>query len=277
MSNREIRGRAWELTRLNFGLILMASFVMSLFSVLGSEALKMMVGASADINFIMTASAVISLLTMIYSLLVSVGYYRLILDIWHEEPTGVGVLFQHSRRFGTLLAVSFLMVANLWVPVMAVILICTRLDSSILVAILIICLFIYCIRVALRLSPAITYIALRPEWKATQCLKMAWRASRRHAGGLFCHEFMLSLPLIAVEILLSLFPTLLFQITGRTLNDAASLILGIVTSIITIILTGYITLGNAGLHVELLKNYESTQQAPSLPETGETDEDSHII
>lgn len=252
MTNREIRRRAWELCRENFWTILGATFLVSLISTLMMNIVYLL-GNSI-------LSAVVSLGLAVLSALVTLGMVRFVLDIWHGRSASISVLFSQRHRFWTHLGSSILIgliVAGVYlavfIPVIIFLFISETL-AAILAVVALIAELVLIIWIALRYEMTTTCVVLRPELRATECMRTAWHASKGKIGRLFCNAFVLNLPMFIAQGLLIGYQTFLVM-NGQALNGFGSLLLSLASTLISALLTGYIALGTYALHEQLLDEY----------------------
>lgn len=247
MTNKDFRRRAWELCREKFGVILRATFFMSLISWLGMQ-----------LAYLMDAplfSSLISILLTAISIVISIGMVRFILDIWHGETPTLAVLFSQKHRIWTyicyvlLVGLIGLIVYFAAMMLFGIIGAMVQLEAVVFIGMMV--SLIPMLWLVLRFEMALVCAVLRPSYGAIDCMRTAWRASKGKAWRLFCNEFVLYLPLMLAQILLYGYQLYLMY-TGQTLNVVGSLLLDIASMTITALLSGYIYLGTYSLHEHLL-------------------------
>lgn len=260
MTNKEFRRRAWALCRENFRLILGATFLASLISSLGMS-LATSINASA-------VSLLIGVALTIVSIIMSIGMVRFILDIWHGEKPALSVLFSQKHRFFAYIGFMILFSLMLSGVMLGVMLVGTILYTD---AALIVCALISLIAVlwlAIRFEMTAVCIVLFPNFRTTQCMRIAWRASKGNVWRLLCNTFVLGLPLFAAQGLLFGYSVYL-SLTGQMLNAVGSLLLDFGSILISALLNGYIYLGSFSLHEYLLQQYFAAQPGYFAAEPGE--------
>lgn len=273
MTNREIRKLAWKKCKENFWRILSASFLTSLISTL----LMNLSVSTESVGLVFVAEIAL----IVLSVLMSLGMVRFILDIWHEQPTSLSVLFSQKRRFWTCIC-SGLLIALIAFGVMIpfillwlAILFTSEMIVAVLCTIAIIADFVLLFWIMLRYEMITTCIVLNPSMRATECMRTVWRASKGNVGRLFCNGFVLNLPLLAAQALLIGYQTFL-TINGQALNTFGSLLLDAASLLISALLSGYIALGTYALHEQLLNSCAPAQpeaEAPIELPMAETDSD----
>lgn len=263
MTNKEIRRRAWELCRENFWTILGATFLVSLISTLMLNIVYLL-GDSLLAAFVSIALGVLSTI-------VTLGLVRFILDIWHGQPTSISVLFSQRHRFWTHVGSSLLIgliMAGIYLAMMIPCVIgmfISEVAAAILGVVSLIAGIIIIIWMAFRYEMTTSCVVLRPNLRATECMRTAWHASKGKISRLFCNAFILNLPLAIAQALLIGYQVFL-DANGQTLNGFGSLLLAVASTLISALLTGYIALGTYALHEQLLDEY-----AP-LPVEAQADE-----
>ena len=126
----------------------------------------------------------------------------------------------------------------------------------------------------IRFEMTVTCMVIRRTGGVTECMRIAWRASKGNVWRLFCNSFVLSLPLIAAQALLIGYQTYL-MLTGQMLNTVGSLLLDAASIMLTALLSGYVYLSIHPLHEQLLENYfaANPEIAPiGLPSSNEVEE-----
>lgn len=267
VTNSEIRKRAWELCRANFGRILSVTFFYSLVT-----TLALLLG-----SYLAEYSVVLSIALLVITVVVlpamEIGMIRFSADIWHDQPTGIGVLFKYFNRLPRIWGISlliYLITIAILSPYIAMMVgeLLTNGEFSILfaalTAVVLPVLAVLSIWVGIRFSLALTCIITNPELGAIDCMKTSWRASKKNAWRLYCNAFVLSLPLAVSQALIELLiPT---NSTGIMIFIA-----GIASTLIQTLFTGYIALGQFGLAEYLLNGGDA--QFPALPEPEDDDEE----
>lgn len=267
VTNSEIRKRAWTLCKANFGKILSVTFFYSLVTTLVALLGTSLAAYMPVLGIALLIFAVIVLPAM------EIGLIRFAADVWHEQPTGFGVLLQYFNRLPRIWGVSLLAslpVLAIYIPIIAMIVaeLLTAGELSLLVAVIAVLvvptLSILAIWIELRFSLALTCLVTSPELRAVDCLKTSWRASKKNCGRIFCNSLVLSLPLAISQLLIEfLIPT------GSA--GIMVFIAGIATTLIQTLFTGYISLGQFGLAEYLLNGGDA--QFPSLPAPEDEDEE----
>lgn len=268
MTNKEIRRRAWELCRENFGLILSATFLTSLISTLTMEVVSWM-----DAPLL---TLIASIFLMILSGIMSIGMVRFILDIWHGETPTLSVLFSQKHRLGTFICYNLLTILLVlavylaaFIPlaiITSLVQAYTQLPVSIFVIICMVIATIPPLWLILRFEMAVTCMVIRHSYRATECMRTAWRTSKGNVWRLLCNEFILGLPLFLAQGLLTGYQTYLLM-TGQMLNDIGFLLLDFGTVLISALLSGYIYLGTYPLHEQLLESYLASHPEKAAAET----------
>lgn len=272
MTNKDFRRRAWELCRANFGLLLSATVLQSLISTISLQLMSM---TEAPL-----LSTLISLCLFVLSAIISLGMVRFVLDIWHGDRPALSVLFSQKHRFFTYIGYTLLIGLIVIGITLASIMVfgiaggvfagADTITAQIMILLSSFVAIVLGVWFALRFEMAITCMVLRPSCGATECMRIAWRASKKNAWRLFCNEFILSLPLVLAQMLLTGYATYLLM-SGQTLTGVGSLLLDIASMMITALLSGYIMLGIYSLHEHLLEKYfaehpwqyaEETQNPP---------------
>lgn len=262
MTNREIRKLAWKKCRENFWLILGAAFLSSLLSTL----LMSLTYTTGNAGLI--ALAEIALIVL--SVLMTLGMVRFVLDIWHDQPTSLAVLFSQKSRFwtsvcaGLLIALIAFGVMIPFILLWLAILFTSEMIIAVLCLIAIIADFVLLFWIMLRYEMVTTCIVLNPSMRATECMRTVWRASKGNVGRLFCNGFVLNLPLLAAQMLLLGYQVFL-SVNGQALNFFGSFLLDAASTLISSLLTGYIALGTYALHEQLLNTYSPVQPEAAAP------------
>jgi len=264
MTNKEIRRRAWELCRENFGLLLSATFLTSLISTLGMNLSTSMEGS--------LLSLLIGIALSIVSAIMSIGMVRFILDIWHGETPALSVLFSQKHRFFTYICYAILMTLICCGIVVGLMLAGVILYSNIALILGALIAFVAMLWLVLRFEMTIPCIVLHPTLRTTQCMRIAWHASKGNVWRLLCNSFVLGLPLFAAQGLLIGYQTYL-TMTGQMLNTMGSLLLDFGSVLISALLSGYIYLGSYALHEQLLNQFTEHTVAESSALLGDEYED----
>lgn len=266
MTNKEIRGRAWELCREKFGLILSATFLLSLIS-----SLTMSITAYVQIPLLTLAATVfLGVITAI----VTLGMVRFILDLWHGETPALSTLFSQKHRFWTFVCYFILMSLIITGVMLAVMVPLTILGSVAMASsalyqiFMIVALPLMLVPVmwfTLRFELALTCMVIRHSYRTTECMRIAWRASKGKIWRLFCQMLVLNLPLFLAQGLLFGYQTYL-SLTGQMLNAVGTILLDLGSILITALLSGYIYLGTYALHEQLLEEYFAAHPEQSAQE-----------
>ncbi len=243
IKNSEIRSRAWELCKKNYGKILVVTLIVSLISMLAASL----------------SSWIAMLILLIFSPVVEMGMIRFSQNLWHGQPAGVSDLFAYMdhllRIWGIQLLCSLaqfgitLLSSLLTTAISAVSILgggTTASPSagvSIVYIVLIIVLAILSIWLSLRLSLASTAFVLNPELPAMECIRNSWNSTRGNVMRIFCNSLCVSLPLIIATALISL-------LLGT--SGVLALVLDLIFSTL---FQGYIYIGEYGLAEYLLTGY----------------------
>ncbi|MGN0802664.1 MAG: hypothetical protein ACI4MF_08735 [Candidatus Faecivicinus sp.] len=247
MTNKDIRRRAWALCKRSFPTILAASFLFSLVTAL----LSLCSGALMNQSIAVGIAGLIAI--VILQPAINLGMIHLMGDLWHEQRTGIGVLFAHFGQLGRIWGIQLLMLCYELLAAIPYCLIAFPLvtlgqmggdlvmGAGLIVIILAsVIYFVATVWLALRLSLSTTALVLNENLTARECVRASWAASRGNAKRIFCHLLVLCLPLLAAEILISLLLT-----NANIIGMLASLL-------IETLFTGYISLGEFGLFEQLL-------------------------
>ena len=263
MTNKDIRSRAWSLCKRNFLTILAASFLFSLVTSL----LSLCSGALMNQSIAVGVAGLIAV--VILQPAINVGMIHLMGDLWHEQRTGIGVLFAHFGQLGRIWGIQLLMpgcalLVSIPYCLLTVPIVLLGGESAVTIGLMVVLSIVYCVAtiwLALRLSLSTTALVLNENLTARECVRASWAASRGNAKRIFCHLLILSLPLLAAEILISLLLT------------NANIIAMLASLLIETLFTGYITLGEFGLAEQLL----NAGSSPVPPAGGEWRGDSAPI
>lgn len=128
-----------------------------------------------------------------------------------------------------------------------------------IVGVIVLMLFIT-IYMSFRLNLALTAFVLHPEYRAGRCIKTSMKATKRNVWRIFCHGFMLGLPVVIAEILISA----INHLSGNLENAIIVAVVAIVTMLISLLLSFYTSLGSFGLQRQLIRNQMPKKQK-SLP------------
>ena len=270
MTNKDIRRRAWALCKRSFPTILAASFLLSLVA-----ALLSMCGG-ALMNQSIAAGVVVLIAVVVLQPAINVGMIHLMGDLWHEQRTGIGVLFAHFGQLGRIWCIFLIMLGYELLAAIPYYLIAFPLFTLgqlggdivmgigwIVTILASVVYFVATIWLALRLSLSTTALVLNENLTARECVRASWAASRGNAKRIFCHLLVLSLPMLAAEILISLLLT------------NANIIGMLASMLVQTLFTGYISLGEFGLFEQLLN--AGSSPVPVHPADGEWRDDSAPI
>lgn len=242
MTNKDIRRRAWTLCKRRFPTILAASFLFSLVTSLLSLC------SGALMNQSIAAGVVVLIAVVILQPAINVGMIHLMGDLWHEQRTGIGVMFAHFGQLGRiwfilLLTACCALLVSIPYCLLTVPIVLLGGESAATIGLMVVLSIVYFVAtiwLALRLSLSTTALVLNENLTARECVRASWAASRGNAKRIFCHLLVLSLPMLAAEILISLLLT-----NANIIGMLASLL-------IETLFTGYISLGEFGLFEQLL-------------------------
>ena len=242
MTNKDIRRRAWALCKRSFPTILAASFLLSLVA-----ALLSMCGG-ALMNQSIAAGVVVLIAVAVLQPAINVGMIHLMGDLWHEQRAGIGVLFAHFGQLGRIWCIFLIMLgyellAAIPYCLLTVPIVLLGGESAATIGLMVVLSIVYCVAtiwLALRLSLFTTALVLNENLTARECVRASWAASRGNAKRIFCHLLVLSLPMLAAEILISLLLT------------NANIIGMLASMLVQTLFTGYISLGEFGLFEQLL-------------------------
>lgn len=128
-----------------------------------------------------------------------------------------------------------------------------------IVGVILLMLFIT-IYMAFRLNLSLTAFVLHPEYRAGRCIKTSMKATKRNVWRIFCHGFMLDLPVVIAEILIGA----INHLSGNLENAIIVAVVAIVTMLISLLLSYYTSLGSFGLQRQLIRSQTPSKQK-SLP------------
>ena len=245
MSNREIRARAWALCRADFWKILGASVFVSVVTTL-CMSVGMLLGM---MGILMAVAAMLILMPVLEA-----GMVQFTGNLWNDRFASISTLFTHTDKVGRIWGImiqTFLLELALILPFMGVIGILTLLGGN-SVAIMIIYVAVAVVMIvamfwlSIRLSLPVFAMVLNPFSKASECIRISWNVTRGNVRRIFCHMFILSLPLIIMEALLQS-----FMIFNQTSN-VVYFILNLASTMLASLFNGYLTLGQYGLAEQLI-------------------------
>lgn len=258
-TNREIRSRAWELCRGNFMKFLSASLFISMIT-----TLVMLLGSMLGSLSVIAAIAMI-----IVTPALEVGLIQLSLNVWHGTFSSLSDVFSHLgsalRIWGILL---WQMLYTMWfmlpayillVPLAAIATTGSSAISSVMGIVLMlfmILVFFLALRAGLRLSLALYVYVLNPSLPARECVRASISLSKGNLRRIFCHFFMLMLPMLAAEILLMAFSSV------ASIGAVAGAIVNFAVSLISILFSSYLNLGVVGLTENLLYPPQPAHERP---------------
>lgn len=254
MTNKEIRKKAWELSKANFWRLLGVTLFIALITVpfiLPYAAVFMsttdgsMPGAGASL----TASVSIFLM-MIVAPILEAGLLQYLSNLWNGQAAGIRTLFTHARRVLRLIGIGLLTVLCMYAVMIPGMLLLMLLGSFVpfLAFIVGILWVIAIVFVMFRISPAMTAFILDPDRKAVQCIGTAWRATKGNVRRMFSHSFMLILPYFAASLLIAL----LTPVTGAYASAIANTIVSVATMLFSALFSIYAQIGMYGLNEQLL-------------------------
>lgn len=116
------------------------------------------------------------------------------------------------------------------------------------------------IYMSFRLNLSLTAFVLHPEYRAGQCIRTSMKATKRNVWRIFCHSFMLALPVIIAEILITTINNLSVNIE----NVIIFTIVTIITMLISMLLSFYASLGTFGLQRQLIRK-QTPKKHKALP------------
>jgi len=253
--NPVFRHRAWTLYKKQFK------------SVVGVAALAELLTLAVSLvaEFFIQSPIVYETLTLLsigITMFLSIGLYQMAKHAWHEEQFDRLCLFQHFGRFGRALGITILITLPtiLYAVIIGGLLVITLLlgntDASLALAIfvlpVIIPLSILTVYFQYRLTMAYSVFVLNPETRAMDCVRTAWRSSKGFAGRLFCHNFVLSLPLLGGNLIIS------------SMFVSAPIIALCLSSALSILYSGYFYIATFALEEYLLTG-ETSCTAPACP------------
>ena len=243
MTNKEIRRRAWELCREKFGLILSATFVISLVSSLSGLLAYSQSGLGSLVSLVLSA----------LSMIISLGIIRYMLDVWHDKTPALSVLFSMKRKvlsflgfvlLITLLCIGIALAVSL-PAAFALFMVFPESDLPIIItAVLALLPMLWFV---IRFEMAATCMVIRPSLGAISSMRISWRASKGNAWRLFCQTLIAGLPTYIAQVLLTGY-SLYLTLTGQMLNTVGSLLLDAASIMLTALLSGYVYLSIHPLH-----------------------------
>lgn len=253
MSNRSIRQRAWELCRGNFWKIFGASCFISLL-VMTCTVLGMLMGT---VGAMMAALA-----TTIMMPVLEVGMIQFSGNLWNGEFASVGTLFEHTDKIGRIWGILFQILLR-ELPVMlayGAVMACLDLigeaaPMAMAVVSVVVSLAAMVLGgwVAVRLSLPTYALVLNPNLRASECIRTSWNATRGKVWRIFCHIFILMLPMIVLQVLVQS-----FHFFNQT-SGLAAFVINFATTLLTSLFNGYLTLGQYGLAQQLIVNASSNR------------------
>lgn len=233
VTNSAIRQRAWQLCMRSYPQLMLASFVVA-----AATAAIQWAGTTISLpNYFLTTLAQILLAPVL-----SVGLQQYALQLWHGEPAQLSTLFVHMRRPGRIWLIALIIelptlvsdAAPLFIPGLTV-------DAMIVYAIVLLVYLVVSLWVILRLGLSLGAAVIFPDMTGMDCIRASWQSSRGKLWRLLAHSFVLSLPIVVLQILANLF-----------LKDIPSYIIGVLPSSL---FYGYISLGYIGLAEYLLTGH----------------------
>lgn len=246
MSNREIRARAWELCRTDFWKILSASVFVSVVTTV-CMSVGMLLGS---LGVMMAAAAMLILMPVLEA-----GMVQFTGNLWNDRYASIATLFTHTDKVGRIWGImlqTLLLELVIMLPVMGLLGVLTFLADSasatVMVAgiVMAIAMVIAMFWLTIRLSLPLFAMVLNPFARASECIRISWNATRGNVRRIFCHMFILALPLIIMEALLQSF---------MIFNQASGIvyfILNLASTLLASLFNGYLTLGQYGLAEQLI-------------------------
>ena len=246
MSNREIRARAWELCRTDFWKILSASVFVSVVTTV-CMSVGMLLGS---LGVMMAAAAMLILMPVLEA-----GMVQFTGNLWNDRYASIATLFTHTDKVGRIWGImlqTLLLELVIMLPVMGLLGALTLLADSASAAVMVagivmaIAMVIAMFWLTIRLSLPLFAMVLNPFARASECIRISWNATRGNARRIFCHMFILALPLIIMEALLQSF---------MIFNQASGIvyfILNLASTLLASLFNGYLTLGQYGLAEQLI-------------------------
>ena len=246
MSNREIRARAWELCKADFWKILGASMFISVVTTL-CMSVGMLLGA---LGILMAVAAMLILMPVLEA-----GMVQFTGDLWNGRYAGIATLFTHTDKVGRIWGImiqTFLLELVIILPIMGLLGVLTLLADSASAAVMVvsiiaaIAMVVTMIWLSIRLSLPVFAMVLNPFAKASECIRISWNVTRGNVLRIFCHMFILALPMIIMEVLLQS-----FMIFNQT-SGVVYFILNLASTLLASLFNGYLTLGQYGLAEQLI-------------------------
>lgn len=246
MSNREIRARAWELCRTDFWKILSASVFVSVVTTV-CMSVGMLLGS---LGVMMAAAAMLILMPVLEA-----GMVQFTGNLWNDRYASIATLFTHTDKVGRIWGImlqTLLLELVIMLPVMGLLGVLTFLADSASAAVMVagivmaIAMVIAMFWLTIRLSLPLFAMVLNPFARASECIRISWNATRGNARRIFCHMFILALPLIIMEALLQS-----FMIFNQT-SGVVYFILNLASTLLASLFNGYLTLGQYGLAEQLI-------------------------
>ena len=246
MSNREIRARAWELCRTDFWKILSASVFVSVVTTV-CMSVGMLLGS---LGVMMAAAAMLILMPVLEA-----GMVQFTGNLWNDRYASIATLFTHTDKVGRIWGImlqTLLLELVIMLPVMGLLGALTLLADSASAAVMVagsvmaIAMVIAMFWLTIRLSLPLFAMVLNPFARASECIRISWNATRGNVRRIFCHMFILALPLIIMEALLQSF---------MIFNQASGIvyfILNLASTLLASLFNGYLTLGQYGLAEQLI-------------------------
>ena len=246
MSNREIRARAWELCRTDFWKILSASVFVSVVTTV-CMSVGMLLGS---LGVMMAAAAMLILMPVLEA-----GMVQFTGNLWNDRYASIATLFTHTDKVGRIWGImlqTLLLELVIMLPVMGLLGALTFLADSASAAVMVagivmaIAMVIAMFWLTIRLSLPLFAMVLNPFARASECIRISWNATRGNVRRIFCHMFILALPLIIMEALLQSF---------MIFNQASGIvyfILNLASTLLASLFNGYLTLGQYGLAEQLI-------------------------
>lgn len=251
VTNKEIRRQAWKAARQKFWPFVGFSFVFALILV------PLMLAGMLLTEFVPALGVVVMIaLFVIYPGLI-VGMQQYICNVWHGLPAGVGTLFSRMKSTGRAWGVLFLMCAMMFgvmIPIMFAFTFTVFLPSetgmimSLMMTVLSIGAFILLFWLMMRFSVALVCIVVRPGFGVFECMGASWRATRGNFWRIFGHNFMLSLPILALTMATEFVGVFLFD----SANELLYMLVMLAAILPQILFTFYYALGTFGLAEHLL-------------------------
>lgn len=243
--NAAIRKRARRLIGRDWLRAAVVPGIVMLIVKLAETALEAYVGKWAEVVFALWAAPV----TML-------GMTCYLLDFWYERPARVRTLFSHIRRLPMMLGMEFFIVllpAAASVVALIVLLgfyalIPLPLSTifGIIAIIGVLALVIALIWLEMRLSLSVVYLAENPYDGIFDCLGASWEKAKGHAIEIFCHNFMLTLPISIVAVISELFNRFALNMTSPASAATALIVLSLLSILLESVLHGYIMLATVG-------------------------------